>query len=74
MLVTYDGMKFPGIVTKVKELEVEVNVMYVSKTGAYYKWPEEEDKIFYPLENVIKKIAPTTFVGKRGHFSFSDKF
>ena len=40
------------------------------KVGKYWKWPEQEDHIFYYRSDVIKKIDAPTIAGSRGQFMF----
>lgn len=34
--------------------EIEVSVMH--RAEGHFKWPKEDDKIFYMKENIVKKI------------------
>ena len=54
VLVCYGNETFPGEITKLVASDVEVNVMLKSGT-AYWKWPAQEDKIFYTRNDIIKK-------------------
>ena len=56
--VNYVGQKFPGEVPNIIGLDFEVNVMHTA-IGAFWKWPQKEDKIFYQKENIIKKLDPS---------------
>lgn len=38
------------------------------KSGNIWKWPRQEDKIFYKHENILKKINPPVVAGTRGQF------
>lgn len=71
ILVKYDSMLYPGYITQIIEKEIEVTVMH--KSNKHYKWPENEDKIFYSLQCVVKKISSPTPVGNRGQFIFNEK-
>jgi hypothetical protein len=59
--VIYDGKEYYGFVTNVETgeetTEIEVNVMQEVRKGCF-KWPEKEDKVFYPIDNVLRKVAP----------------
>ena len=40
------------------------------KMGAYWKWPEKKDEIWYEKRDVIKIIEPPVVASSRGQFSF----
>lgn len=40
------------------------------KMGAYWKWPDKKDEIWYRKNDVIKRIDPPVVVGSWGQFSF----
>ena len=73
VLVRYDSQKYPGEVTKVIGSELEVSTMEKSHTGTSWKWPSNEDKIFYSLHDVIRNIKPPVCTGLRGQFKFIDE-
>ncbi len=58
VIVQYDGNKYPGTVSAYDETndEFEVTVMYPFqyKQKQYWRWPQREDKIFYPANDVTK--------------------
>ena len=67
--VIYNNANFPGEVTDIKHGDLYVSVMH--KSGKFWKWPEfGRDKIWYTVENVVKKINPPVVAGNRGQFSF----
>ena len=67
ILVNYDGQKFPGEVTNIIGLYFEVNVVH-KNLGAFCKWPQKEDKIFYQKENIIEKLDVPEVAGSGGQF------
>lgn len=71
VLVQYENEQFPGEVTKVVGADIEVNVMHKSG-NSYWKWPKREDKIFYAIDNIVKKIEQPEVAGTRGQFFFKD--
>ena len=70
VLVKYDTDVFPGEVKKICNDEIKVSVMVPS--GSYFKWPKDEDAIFYPVANVIKSLKPPVIKSSRGTFEFID--
>ena len=70
VIVKYDSQEFPGEVTRIEELDVEVNVMHRSANA--WKWPRPEDKIFYSRNNIVRVINPPSVAGNRGQFVFED--
>jgi len=72
VLVKYDEGLYPGEVREVGEKEVKVSAMV--KSGKFYKWPASEDCIFYPIDNVVKKLQPPTVKSARGTFEFLEKW
>ena len=61
----------PGEVKIVEDNQVQVAVMV--KSGPHYKWPAATDCIFYPLEDVVKKLKPPVVKTARGAFAFIAK-
>ena len=41
-------------------------------SGKYWKWPNQEDEIYYLKNNVLKNITPPQIVNLRGHFMFKE--
>lgn len=70
VVVKYDEKEYRGIVTSVVEGEVEVSVMIETLNGCY-KWPSRDDKVFYTVENVIRKTLAPVPAGNR-FFRFDD--
>lgn len=54
--------------------EVKVSVMVPSGSGSLFKWPTEEDVIFYRLEDVVMKLKPPAVKSSRGAFEFQEKW
>lgn len=57
-MVKYENTLYPGVVMLVYDNEFKVKVM--TAVGAYWKWPENVDEIFYKKENMLEKLEPTT--------------
>ena len=57
--VLYEGEYFPGSVQKKNENSVRVSVMCMAGLRKW-KWPDREDSIFYPREDILKKLSPPT--------------
>ena len=53
--------------------EVKVSVMVPSGT-CYYKWPANEDAIFYDMKNVIRQLKPPIVKSARGVYEFEEKW
>ena len=70
VLVKYENGKYPGEVICCKGRDYEVSVMYCR--FGIWKWPENEDKIFYDRSDILKKIKPPVPVGSRGQFIFEN--
>ena len=60
VVVTHDGIEFPGEVVTC----VEVNVMH--RSGNAWKWPNQ---IYYPYDNILRQLDPPTVAGSRGQFT-----
>ena len=73
--VEYEGKKYYEIVTNVSgegaAREVEVSVMH-DILGGCFKWPSREDKVYYTLDKVLRKISPSVPAGSREKFRFVD--
>jgi len=72
VLVKYDSVVFPGEVKVIGDNELKVSVMVPS--GAHFKWPAVEDSIYYPMQNVIRKLQPPILKSARGTFEFFEKW
>lgn len=68
-VVEYDGELFPGEVKQIREGNNEVSVMH--RAGTTWKWPSNEDKIFYASEKMKKKLPPPTMINERDHWGAS---
>ncbi len=71
VFVKYEDEEFPGEVTAVEDVDIEVNVLHRS-ANAQWKWPRPEDKIFYPRNRIVRVINPPSVAGNRGQFVFRD--
>lgn len=54
VVVEYEGEMWPGQIASVEEDGAYVKCM--ARSGLCWKWPEKEDKIFYPLSDIKFKI------------------
>ena len=74
VVVNYDENFYPGTVTGTKKSGAEVNAMVSS--GSNWKWPKQEDKLFYYLRDIVMVISDPVPIGKRGIFRVveMDKF
>ena len=70
VLVKYDDLEFPGVVTSCGETETEVSVMH--KSGNAWRWPTNPDKIYYERANILREINPPKAASHRGQFIFDD--
>lgn len=68
VVVKYDDVHFPGIVTKIENEDCKVAVMV--KYGKLWKWPESKDEIYYTRNNIIRKVNPPSVANARGYFKF----
>ena len=67
-VVQYDNELFPGEIKAVVGENYEVSVMV--KAGKYWKWPEQEDKIHYCRDQVLKELNPPVLINSREHHNF----
>ena len=67
VLGRYGNETFPGEITKLVASDADINVMRKSGT-AYWKWPAQEDKIFYTRNDIMKKLDPPIIAGISGQF------
>lgn len=56
VLFEYEGEIFPGQVALVKDTGCEIRAM--KKSGLNWKWPKEENKLFYLNKDIKEKICP----------------
>jgi hypothetical protein len=58
VVVQYNNLQYPGIVTAIDEVENEFEVKtmepFTYKRQKLWRWPNHEDKIFYPAKKVRK--------------------
>ena len=65
----YDGSLYHGEIRKIEGNGYQVSVMI--PLGKFWKWPQQEDIIFYQKDKFIQKISSPIVVNARGHFSFT---
>ena len=70
VIVTYDGLEYPGEVLSVDYDLKELRVSVMHRSRAFWKWPRSVDSILYKWANVVKKIRPPEVAGDRGQFRF----
>ena len=63
VLAIYEGNCYPREIKLLQPNECEVSVMHPS--GNYWKWPNQEDKLYYLKNNVLKNITPFKTVNSR---------
>lgn len=54
VLFTYDGEMFPGVITEKDEKWCQIKAMV--RSGWNWKWPKDNDVLWYPAEEVSQKI------------------
>ena len=59
-VVKYDNQLFPGKIQTVVGEKYEVSAMI--KAGRYWKWPAQEDNIFYLRDEIVKGLNPPILV------------
>ena len=69
VLVSYEDDVFPGEVIAVLDNDFQVNVMHKSG-NSFWKWPAQEDNIFYTRENIVRNLDQPEVAGTRGQFLF----
>jgi hypothetical protein len=42
------------------------------KAGKYWKWPQQEDKILYSRDHVLKALNPPVLINAQEHYDFPD--
>ena len=75
VLVAYEGSHFPGIVEEVKHNDIKVSCMTpipskIMKT--LWKWPEQADKCWYSIENIVAIISTPILLGSRGKYKVQE--
>ena len=70
VVIKYDENFYPGVVTRTKKSGAEVSVMAAS--GTNWKWPKQEDKLFYYFCDIMMCINEPVPVGKRGIFRVAE--
>ena len=74
VVMQYDNKLYAGVVTEMDPYGAYVKVNVMHKSGGFYKWPKDEDHIYYERDCVLQKIQPPSVVGNRGQFQFSTDF
>ncbi|XP_046393584.1 uncharacterized protein LOC124161317 [Ischnura elegans] len=64
--VTYDNELYPGKIINVNDDGATISSMTKSKKS--WKWPEKEDIIIYPWEDILGGINSPRQISKRGFF------
>ncbi|KAJ8885453.1 hypothetical protein PR048_011650 [Dryococelus australis] len=57
VVAQYEGEFFPGIVLDVSPRAAYVRTMVKSGPSGW-KWPDEEDELWYDLDKVVEHIKP----------------
>jgi hypothetical protein len=69
-VVQYEDELFPGEIKAVVGDSYEVSVMV--EAGKYWKWPQQEDKILYSRDHVLKALNPPVLINAWEHYDFPD--
>lgn len=64
VIVQYEGEYFPGVVNDTNLTSALVSVMTMSGSG--WKWPNEDDEIWYKFNDVMQLIKPPEVSNSRG--------
>lgn len=64
VIVNYDGIFYPGVITEVKKSGAKVCVM--SRSGFNWKWPSKRDEIFYSKDEIVANINVPQQISNRG--------
>lgn len=64
VIVQYEGEYFPGVVNDTNLTSALVSVMTMSGSG--WKWPNEDDEIWYKFIDVMQLIKPPEVSNSRG--------
>jgi len=75
VLVNYDGKKYSGEITKIKnsQTDIEINVMHQSGSK-YWKRPTSQDKIYYERNSITCIIEAPKVAGSCGQFTFEQLY
>ena len=57
---------------KRNQADYKYEVSAMIKAGRYWKWPGQEDKIFYLRDQIVKGLNPPILVNAREHYDFPD--
>lgn len=67
VIFLYEGEYFPGTITEIRPEEAKISSM--QKSVKSWKWPDPKDEIFYPFDDIIRRIKPPKPINRRGLFS-----
>lgn len=72
VIVDYEEEFFPGVVTKVTDKGAKVKVM--SMVGNNWRWPDIDDVLFYPFEDIKCRIKDPQLLNSRGIYHVPEIF
>lgn len=73
VIVKYDNIFYPGEIINVNKEKRSALIRTMEKSGPqFWKWPNREDILEYPFQQIVKTINPPTVVSNRGTFSVSE--
>lgn len=67
VIFSYEGQLYPGKITEVNDNGAVITAM--EKSLKSWRWPQKEDQLFYPWDDIIGAIDPPKLISKRGLFS-----
>ena len=68
--VNYESEFYPAEITAVNKDLVQCNCMEAAKSG--WRWPQKKDELWYPITDIMKKLAQPIPVTSRGVYKFPD--
>ncbi len=71
--VEYEGVLYPGEVISIGD-QGDYQVSVMEPAWQKWKWPNPEDKIFYPKKKLVVKLDKPELVNRCGHYKFSAPF
>lgn len=71
VIVKYEEELFPGLILDKKKEEVKVKVMAMSGISTW-KWPKNDDILWYPNSDIVKSIKKPVLVNKRGIYKVTE--
>jgi ElaB/YqjD/DUF883 family membrane-anchored ribosome-binding protein len=66
VIIRYEEEYFPGMVLEISSTEASVKVMGMS--GPNWKWPEKDDILSYPIQDIVQVIPEPELLNSRGIF------